>query len=72
MFRARLGVRTRILAIALIPSLTLLVVGVGAAGYLVDRGNHGKQWAEAMQAAIDPTRQLLNAIQQERRLTLTH
>ncbi|TLG09804.1 HAMP domain-containing protein [Nocardia cyriacigeorgica] len=72
MFRARLGVRTRILAIALIPSLTLLVVGVGAAGYLVDRGNHGKQWAEAMQSAIDPTRQLLNAIQQERRLTLAH
>ncbi|MFE3442909.1 nitrate- and nitrite sensing domain-containing protein [Nocardia sp. NPDC059180] len=72
MFRARLGVRTRILAIALIPSLTLLVVGVGAAGYLVDRGNHGKQWAEAMQSAIDPTRQLLDAIQQERRLTLTH
>ncbi|MBF6454398.1 nitrate- and nitrite sensing domain-containing protein [Nocardia cyriacigeorgica] len=72
MFRARLGVRARILAIALIPSLTLLVVGVGAAGYLVDRGNHGKQWAEAMQAAIDPTRQLLDAVQQERRLTLTH
>ncbi|WP_280236921.1 sensor histidine kinase [Nocardia cyriacigeorgica] len=72
MFRARLGIRTRILAIALIPSLTLLVVGVGAAGYLVDRGNHGKQWAEAMQAAIDPTRQLLDAIQQERRLTLVH
>ncbi|NEW59315.1 histidine kinase [Nocardia cyriacigeorgica] len=72
MFRARLGVRARILAIALIPSLTLLVVGVGAAGYLVDRGNHGKQWAEAMQSAIDPTRQLLDAIQQERQLTLAH
>ncbi|MEV2225345.1 hypothetical protein AB0E01_36545 [Nocardia vinacea] len=38
--RARLGVRMRILAIALVPSLTLLVVGVSAAGYLVE-GNGG-------------------------------
>ncbi|MFD0360736.1 nitrate- and nitrite sensing domain-containing protein [Nocardia sp. GCM10030253] len=70
MFRARLGVRTRILAIALIPSLTLLVVGVGAAGYLVAQGNKAQDWASQNQQAIPPTRELLEAVQQERHLTI--
>ncbi|WP_433654033.1 sensor histidine kinase [Nocardia sp. CA-128927] len=70
MFRARLGVRTRILAIALIPSLTLLVVGVGAAGYLVAEGTKAKEWAVQNQNAIPHTRELMEAVQQERRLTL--
>ncbi|MFC9437730.1 nitrate- and nitrite sensing domain-containing protein [Nocardia sp. NPDC057030] len=70
MFRARLGVRTRILAIALIPSLTLLVVGVGAAGYLVAEGTTAKEWAVQNQKAIPHTRELMEAVQQERRLTL--
>ncbi|RJO78330.1 ATP-binding protein [Nocardia panacis] len=70
MFRARLGVRTRILAIALVPSLTLLVVGVGAAGYLVNEGTHAKSWASQMQKAIPNTRELLEAVQLERQLTL--
>ncbi|WP_225730605.1 MULTISPECIES: nitrate- and nitrite sensing domain-containing protein [unclassified Nocardia] len=70
MFRARLGVRTRILAIALVPSLTLLVVGVGAAGYLVAEGYHAKQWAAEMQKAVPNTRELLEAVQLERQLTL--
>ncbi|WP_067836710.1 nitrate- and nitrite sensing domain-containing protein [Nocardia lijiangensis] len=72
MFRARLGVRTRILAIALLPSLSLLVIGVGAAGYLVDQGNTAKDWAAQMQAAIPSTRELMEATQQERHLTLAH
>ncbi|WP_062982398.1 sensor histidine kinase [Nocardia anaemiae] len=70
MFRARLGVRTRILAIALVPSLTLLVVGVGAAGYLVAEGNKAKDWAAQNQQAIPATRELLEAVQSERQLTL--
>ncbi|MFI6044992.1 nitrate- and nitrite sensing domain-containing protein [Nocardia sp. NPDC051321] len=70
MFRARLGVRTRILAIALIPSLTLLVVGVGAAGYLVAEGTTAKEWAVQNQNAIPHTRELMEAVQQERKLTL--
>ncbi|MGW4739396.1 sensor histidine kinase [Nocardia xishanensis] len=72
MFRARLGVRTRILAIALLPSLTLLVIGVSAAGYLVDQGTTAKDWAAQMQAAIPSTRELMEATQQERHLTLAH
>ncbi|MGW5380563.1 nitrate- and nitrite sensing domain-containing protein [Nocardia sp. NPDC003999] len=70
MFRARLGVRTRILAIALIPSLTLLVVGVGAASYLVAEGTKAKDWAAENQKAIPSTRELMEAVQQERYLTL--
>ncbi|WP_330230855.1 nitrate- and nitrite sensing domain-containing protein [Nocardia sp. NBC_00508] len=70
MFRARLGVRTRILAIALIPSLTLLVVGVGAASYLVAEGTKAKDWAAENQKAIPSTRELMEAVQQERHLTL--
>ncbi|WP_329409628.1 nitrate- and nitrite sensing domain-containing protein [Nocardia vinacea] len=70
MFRARLGVRTRILAIALVPSLTLLVVGVGAAGYLVAEGNKAKDWAAQNQQAIPAARELLEAVQGERAVTL--
>ncbi|MGY4103225.1 nitrate- and nitrite sensing domain-containing protein [Nocardia sp. R16R-3T] len=70
MFRARLGVRTRILAIALVPSLTLLVVGVGAAGYLVVEGNKAEDWASQNQRGIPATRELLEAVQSERQLTL--
>ncbi len=70
MFRARLGVRTRILAIALIPSLTLLVVGVGAASYLVAEGTKAKDWAAENQKAIPSTREMMEAVQQERHLTL--
>ncbi|WP_194813599.1 nitrate- and nitrite sensing domain-containing protein [Nocardia sp. XZ_19_385] len=70
MFRARLGVRARILAIALIPSLTLLVVGVTAAGFLVRQGNYAKNWAIEMQRVIGPTAEMMEAIQLERQLTL--
>ncbi|MEV0064299.1 nitrate- and nitrite sensing domain-containing protein [Nocardia sp. NPDC050718] len=72
MFLARLGVRTRILAIALIPSLTLVVVGVGTAGYLVDESNKAETWASEMQAAVPYTRELIEAVQSERQLTLAH
>ncbi|MEV0251444.1 nitrate- and nitrite sensing domain-containing protein [Nocardia sp. NPDC050712] len=70
MFRARLGVRARILAIALIPSLTLLVVGVGAAGYLVKQGNYAKIWATEMSRVIEPSAEMMAGIQLERHLTL--
>ncbi|MEU4842137.1 sensor histidine kinase [Nocardia testacea] len=72
MFRARLGVRARILAIALIPSLTLLVVGVGATGYLIDQGQHNRQVTEALREVSGPTRDVYEVIQNERRLTLAH
>lgn len=70
MFRARLGVRARILAIALIPSLTLLVAGVGATGYLIDQGQHNRQVTEALREVSGPTRDVYEVVQNERRLTL--
>jgi signal transduction histidine kinase len=72
MFRARLGVRARILAIALIPSLTLLVAGVGATGYLIDQGQHNRQVTEALREVSGPTRDVYEVVQNERRLTLAH
>ncbi|MBH0777725.1 sensor histidine kinase [Nocardia bovistercoris] len=70
MFIARPGVRARILAIALVPSLVLLVGGVGASGYLVAQGKHAEEWATAMQQVIDPTVEMVRAVQAERQLTL--
>ncbi|WP_347567359.1 ATP-binding protein [Nocardia sp. AG03] len=72
MFLAKLGVRTRILAIALVPSLTLVVVGVGTAGYLVEESNKAKTWASEMEAAGPFTRELIESVQSERQLTLAH
>ncbi|WP_067686027.1 sensor histidine kinase [Nocardia jejuensis] len=71
MFRARLGVRTRVLAIALVPSLALLVIGVGGAGYLVVQGRHARDWAATLTDATPLTKELVGAVQQERQLTLS-
>ncbi|WP_405182300.1 nitrate- and nitrite sensing domain-containing protein [Nocardia sp. NBC_01377] len=70
MFNARPGVRARILAIALVPSLVLLVIGVGASGYLVERGRHAEEWAAAMQATSVPSIDFVRALQLERQLTI--
>ncbi|MEU4342015.1 nitrate- and nitrite sensing domain-containing protein [Nocardia sp. NPDC023852] len=70
MFRRRLGVRGRILAIALIPSLTLLLVGVGTAGYLVFKGGYARVWAIQVQKSTPSAREFTESVQLERRLTL--
>lgn len=70
MFRARLGVRTRVLAIALVPSLALLVIGVGGAGYLVVEGKNAREWADALTAAGAPTSDVITAVQAERLASL--
>ncbi|MEU0542702.1 nitrate- and nitrite sensing domain-containing protein [Nocardia sp. NPDC005978] len=66
----RPGVRTRILAIALVPSLALVLLGVGAAGALVDRSTDARDWARELREGIAPTRELIEALQEERRITL--
>ncbi|MFB7723582.1 nitrate- and nitrite sensing domain-containing protein [Nocardia sp. NPDC056100] len=70
MFRARLGVRTRVLAIALVPSLALLVIGVGGAGYLVVEGKNAREWADALTAATPLSKELVSSVQLERQLTM--
>ncbi|QVI19304.1 sensor histidine kinase [Nocardia tengchongensis] len=66
----KLGVRTRILAVALVPSMALALSGIGATGTLVDRAHRARTWADEMRAGIAPTRELIEAVQAERQLTL--
>ncbi|MFC8043185.1 nitrate- and nitrite sensing domain-containing protein [Nocardia sp. NPDC057353] len=66
MFTARLGVRTRVLAIALVPSLSLLAVGVGTTSYLVSESNKTHEWAVETQNALAGTRDLVEGAQAER------
>lgn len=66
MFKPRLGIRTRILAIALVPSLTVMGIGVGASGYLVREGQRAKGFAQTLQSGITAEKAMIAAIQQER------
>lgn len=70
-FRSRTSsIRSRVLAIALIPSAALLVVGVALAGYLVYDANQTRDFAAKIQDASGPALNYFTAVQEERRLTL--
>jgi Nitrate and nitrite sensing/Histidine kinase-, DNA gyrase B-, and HSP90-like ATPase/HAMP domain len=68
--RFRLGVRTRILSIALIPSVTLLALGVGVAGFLTVEGFQVRDEAVELREAIEPAIEFAEALQEERRLSM--
>ncbi len=70
MFKPRLGVRARILAIAFVPSIVLLVIGVGGAGYTVTQGMHARNWSKALAAATPQSRELVTAVQLERQYSI--
>ncbi|MFC8527207.1 nitrate- and nitrite sensing domain-containing protein [Nocardia sp. NPDC057227] len=70
MLRVRPGVRTRVLAIALVPSLSLLVVGVGATSYLVSESNRTREWAVEIREATPSTRAMVESVQAERLATI--
>lgn len=70
MFPARLGVRTRILAIALIPSLTLLGLGMFTAGDLVRDSAQVRQWIDDLEQIRPAASELGAAAQVERMLSL--
>ena len=70
MLKATLSVRARILAIALIPSVALFAVGVGAAIYLVTQGLHARDWSGEVDRATAPGITFVQTVQEERRLTL--
>jgi signal transduction histidine kinase len=67
--RPRRSIRTRILAIAWIPSFVLLGVGVVAAGVLASEGAQNKQFATSTGAAIAAVTPFILADQRERELT---
>jgi signal transduction histidine kinase len=58
------------LAIVLIPSAALLIIGVGASSYLVYDGYQAQDWAKTMQSTVAPGTQLAALTQEERRLSL--
>ncbi|WP_405179793.1 nitrate- and nitrite sensing domain-containing protein [Nocardia sp. NBC_01377] len=61
-----IGVRARLLAIALIPSIALLGIGVGASVYLVNNGKDAENWAELASATAEPSVLMIEAFQLER------
>jgi signal transduction histidine kinase len=69
MFKAEFGLRGRVLTIALVPSLALLVGGVGTAGYLIEQGLHAKKWASSISGSDAAGDDFTGALQTERELT---
>jgi signal transduction histidine kinase len=57
-------------AIVLIPSAALLVIGLGASGYLVYDGYRAQDWATTMQKTEPPGTQFVEFVAEERRLSL--
>ncbi|MGW0246133.1 sensor histidine kinase [Nocardia goodfellowii] len=73
MFRTKLlGIRPRVLAIALIPSLVLLAVGAVTAVDLVRESRQAKTFAQTLNGNLTPTKELVTAIERERMLSLWH
>ncbi|MGW5224480.1 nitrate- and nitrite sensing domain-containing protein [Nocardia niigatensis] len=70
MIKAGNGIRGRILAIVLIPSVTMLGSSVGAAAYLLENGRQAHNWAVELEKATRPTVEMVAAVQRERFLTL--
>ncbi|MBV7702963.1 ATP-binding protein [Nocardia nova] len=70
MFRPRIGIRTRVVAVAAIPCMSLLLVAVGAAGHFLQTGQHARDWAAQNRRALEPVVTMVEAMQQERQLTM--
>lgn len=70
--RPRRSIRTRILAIAWVPSFALLMAGVVAAGYLAWGAAAEKQFATSSGSAADPVTPFVIADQRERELTIRY
>ena len=58
------------LAIALVPSLVVLLGGLAIAGYLVDQGVKTDRWAQDLKSAVGPGGRIVNDLQLERWLSL--
>ncbi|MFE9320716.1 nitrate- and nitrite sensing domain-containing protein [Nocardia sp. NPDC052278] len=70
MFKALRTLRARVLAIALVPSIVLLIIGGGGAVYLVVQGQQLRNWGKEQASAAKPGLEFGIAVAQERRLTL--
>ena len=70
MLRPRIGIRTRVVAVAAIPCVSLLLVAIGAAGHFLSTGRHAQDWAVQNGRGIAPVVEMVEALQQERQLTM--
>ncbi|MEV6279092.1 nitrate- and nitrite sensing domain-containing protein [Nocardia sp. NPDC051832] len=69
-WRRVVSVRTRVLVIVLIPSFALLAIGVGGSAYLVQSGREANRFAELARGTSGPSIMMIEAFQEERRLSL--
>ncbi|GAB4588332.1 sensor histidine kinase [Nocardia sp. IFM 10818] len=58
------------LVIVLIPSIALLAIGVGGSAYLVQSGREANRFAELARGTSGPSIMMIEAFQEERRLSL--
>ncbi|WP_034272475.1 sensor histidine kinase [Haloechinothrix halophila] len=63
-------IKAKVLAIALIPSIALLIVGAAVSGYLINKGLHAKEFAEDVRGSLKPTARFVAELQEERRLSV--
>jgi signal transduction histidine kinase len=61
---------TRVLLIALVPSVAVLAVGAAVAIYLVNQGSKINGFADDVRGALSPMSSFVAGIQEERRLTM--
>ncbi|WP_166459703.1 sensor histidine kinase [Amycolatopsis pithecellobii] len=64
------SIRTRLLAIVLIPSAALLITGTSVAGYLISQGVSARNFSDYLGQAIDPLVSFESVVQQERTVSL--
>ncbi|CRK57938.1 Putative sensor-like histidine kinase [Alloactinosynnema sp. L-07] len=62
-------IQSRLLIIALVPSVTIMIMGVGLSAFLAFQGLSTKSFADNVRAALDPSSRMIVAVQEERRLT---
>ena len=62
-------INARVLRIALIPSIALMVVGIGLSGYLALQGLNTLTFAENVRKSLAPSTRFIATVQQERRLS---
>lgn len=66
----RKSIKTRMLAIVLIPSLALLLIALGISGYLVAQGVQTYRWADNLRSTGEPGARIVGNLQIERWLSL--
>ncbi|WP_280489591.1 sensor histidine kinase [Nocardia carnea] len=70
--RGRVGIRTRLLSILLITNITLLIIGIGAAGYLVKDSLSARIWANLISSTTTPVISMVETFEEERRLSMLY